>query len=334
MASLAPMESSEECTASESPKAFPFFALPAELRTQVYEELLVADASFRLGHHGPFCLVKRKPTYPTILRASRKTYFEAAPILYGSNSFFLGTIGFKPIYSFSFHASIGPHNALLIRKLVVHSTYPHLLTHKNVKRWIDSLGIEFDRLKVLAVSFEAETVDVTPMPPPTWNGHPLPLPPVTGATLQSMGNAVPATASSITASTTVTITTSTYQVTQPIINQTIPSQTTWPSIVAFPMGATLMAPSTATAVATTAITLAPSASQGIQVTNQEGHYEKCATREKSWLNRATTCNVQEFANIPNCDLRAGDRWLMYRDPSVRKLPRSRWIGNRGVVDLG
>lgn len=79
---------------SEMPpqKSFPFFELPAELRTQIYEELLVSDASFRLGHHGPFCLVKRKATSPTILRVSRRTYLEAAPTLYGANSFFLGTL--------------------------------------------------------------------------------------------------------------------------------------------------------------------------------------------------------------------------------------------------
>lgn len=69
---------------------FPFWLLPAELRTQVYEELLVTDASFRLGHHGPFCLVPRKCTYPAILRTSRRALMEAAPILYGANSFFLG----------------------------------------------------------------------------------------------------------------------------------------------------------------------------------------------------------------------------------------------------
>lgn len=70
---------------------FRFFDLPAELRTHIYELLLVTDASLRLGHHGPFCLVPKAATHPAILRTCRRALDEAAPVLYGANSFFLGS---------------------------------------------------------------------------------------------------------------------------------------------------------------------------------------------------------------------------------------------------
>lgn len=338
--------------------SFQFFALPAELRTQIYEELLVSDASFRLGHHGPFCLVPRKQTFPAILRTSGKVLEEAAPVLYGANSFFLGTIGFKPIYSFSFFASIGPKNASLIRKLVTHSTYPNLTTRSYLQKWVDSLGIGFDRLKVLAISFETEPLEVTAMPPPGPPpiGAPLQiqLPPA-NATLQSQNQAIvpmpagnttntsmnvlaSATGLSAMAATTVAVTTNGSLSTATPANTT--SNTMWAA--ANNMVSSVLATQNWPALPSTNINVPtpvlPSASTGhtpntsvsttagpvaLSVREDGSQYETCARREQLWLQKANTRMVQEFANVPNCDLRAGDCWLMYRDPNVRKLPGAR-----------
>jgi hypothetical protein len=69
---------------------FPLFNLPAELRNLVYEELLLSDSAFRLGHQGPYSHESRKRLYPQILCASKALYSEASVILYGDNAFYLG----------------------------------------------------------------------------------------------------------------------------------------------------------------------------------------------------------------------------------------------------
>lgn len=329
--------------------SFPFFALPAELRTKIYEELLVSDASFRLGHHGPFCLVPRKPTYPAILRTSRRALDEAAPVLYGANSFFLGTIGFKPIYSFSFFASIGQKNAALIRKLVAHSTYPNLTTRSHLQNWIEGLGIGFARLKVLAISFETNPLELAamPLPGPPPIGAPLQmqLPPA-NATLQSQSGLVANTNAStnvfvsamgLSTTAAMAVSAATNGVQSPMASTNIASTNVWSA--ANQMLSSVLAtqnwpslPSTTTNVPTQNL---PSA-HGVLSMNATGsttagsvigqvkedafQYEICARREQLWLQKANTRMVQEFANVPNCDLRAGDCWLLYRDPNVRKLP--------------
>lgn len=339
-----------------SRSAFAFFDLPAELRTQIYEELLVSDASFRLGHHGPFCLVERKPTWPAIMQTCKRAREEAAPVLYGANSFFLGTIGFKPIYSFSFFASIGPKNASLIRKLVAHSTYPSLTTRSHLQHWIESLGIDFNRLKVLAISFETKPIEVTAMPQGAAPiGVPLqaqlPPPVAANATLQSQ-NQAPASSVAVgnatnqavnmlasamigaTAAMSVAVaangaqsiitptaaTTNALWATNNIVSSVLQMQNhNWaalPSTVAIPTASVI--PSAHT------VSLHPhSRTFRFSVKDDDGQYELCARREQLWLQKATTRMVQEFANVPNCDLRAGDFWLMYKDPRVRKLPNAR-----------
>jgi hypothetical protein len=76
---------------SPPPPAYTFFTLPAELRNIVYEELLLSDSAFRLGHQGPYSHETRRQLYPQIMRTNKQVCHEAAAILYGSNAFYLGT---------------------------------------------------------------------------------------------------------------------------------------------------------------------------------------------------------------------------------------------------
>lgn len=101
------IDSEPAVAASLEPQMHGFFRLPAELRNQVYSELLVTDCAFRLGyvffglydikranedrHHGPYSHEPREQIYPAILRTCSAVYHEAVAILYGNNSFFLGT---------------------------------------------------------------------------------------------------------------------------------------------------------------------------------------------------------------------------------------------------
>src|SRR5262249_45265177 len=87
-----------------------FEGIPAELRLEIYKELLVTDCAFRLGslppstsllnhhvdnltaHFGPFTHIPHKPLDSSILRASKAIYAEAREVLYGHNTFYLGML--------------------------------------------------------------------------------------------------------------------------------------------------------------------------------------------------------------------------------------------------
>lgn len=250
-----------------------------------------------------------------------------------------GTIGFKPIYSFSFKASIGAHNASLIRKLVVHSNYPSLLTRRNLKNWIDNLGIDFDRLKVLAVSFETDPLVLdNPLP-----AHAIPhvlqmLPPVLQSNTTTNGalNAVAHQQTPAVTTATVTVTTTTtWQTTAPPVGSPPQPTQTWTQVGAASTSTTavvpgLVLPGGNLVTATTTTPNAQAGGAGVTFTNantvlhfakkEDAEYELCACREKLWLKKATTKTVSDVVNTANTDLRAGDAWLIYRDPSVRRLP--------------
>lgn len=44
------------------------------------------------AHFGPFSHVPHKPLYSSILRTNKAIYAEAREVLYGHNTFFLGTL--------------------------------------------------------------------------------------------------------------------------------------------------------------------------------------------------------------------------------------------------
>jgi hypothetical protein len=89
-----PMLSDDECLAPPSyleETPFNIWALPPEIRTMIYENLLLSDSAFRLGHHGPYSHEKRKQLFPQILRTCKTIFEEASNVLYGDNTFYLGT---------------------------------------------------------------------------------------------------------------------------------------------------------------------------------------------------------------------------------------------------
>ncbi|KAF1970323.1 hypothetical protein BU23DRAFT_601038 [Bimuria novae-zelandiae CBS 107.79] len=96
---------------------FPFFALPAELRSSVYFELLVTDDRVLPTWRGPRKATKQqKNMYINILLTCKMCRDEGLKVLYGENVFDFGEICNRPNnFSRRFTNLIGSHNASLIR---------------------------------------------------------------------------------------------------------------------------------------------------------------------------------------------------------------------------
>ncbi|KIW01228.1 uncharacterized protein PV09_07271 [Verruconis gallopava] len=269
-----------------------FWRLPPEIRNAIYEELLVTDCAFRLGHHGPYSHEKRKKLYPAILRTSSQAYHEAVAILYGSNTFFLGPLGFKPTYSASFVASIGTPNALRIRTVVAHCIHPQLLTQSYLSRWFTALGLDYPRLKIIAVSFSTAQEDTKPRivsipPPPTQFQLPTNLP--------VLGSQWPGTPSAGVA-------------------------TTPPAVVV-----SGVLPGTGSGTAGTGTTTGAGGGGGhVRVDSAredmlpETELDRAVARSKGWLEKRKRSEVDGLVALRNTDLRAGDDWLVYVSPAVKK----------------
>jgi len=246
-----------------------FWRLPLELRNAIYEELLLTDCAFRLGHHGPYSHEARKTIYPAILRTCSAIHYEAIAILYGNNSFFLGPVGFKPTYSASFLTSIGPHNALLIRTVVAHSIHPNLLTQYYLNNWFNSLGLDSPTLKVIAISFgpPADKPSVPSIPPAFHIPTNLPV----------LGSH-------------------------------------WPQ-------ATIVSgPGVAPAVGT------PNARvETEKEESSDSEFDRAANKTKGWLEKRKRSEVDNLVSLRNTDLRAGDDWLVFVSPAVKKrMARRQW----------
>jgi hypothetical protein len=69
-----------------------FWIIPPEIRTMIYENLLLSDSAFRLGHHGPYSHERRRQLCPQILRTCSTVFEEASSVLYGDNTFYLGKL--------------------------------------------------------------------------------------------------------------------------------------------------------------------------------------------------------------------------------------------------
>jgi hypothetical protein len=67
-----------------------FWVIPPEIRTMIYENLLLSDSAFRLGHHGPYSHEQRRQLSPQVLRTCSTIFEEASSVLYGYNTFYLG----------------------------------------------------------------------------------------------------------------------------------------------------------------------------------------------------------------------------------------------------
>jgi len=90
------------------------FLLPPEIRHQIWINLLLAPSAFRLGHQGPYSHDSVSGLHPAILRTCRAIHAEASEVLYGENTFFLGTPPTLPDVSITNASrSFGPQADLL-----------------------------------------------------------------------------------------------------------------------------------------------------------------------------------------------------------------------------
>lgn len=258
-----------------------FFTLPAELRNLVYQELLLSDSAFRLGHQGPYSHERRKQLYPQIMRTSRMACHEASAILYGSNAFYLGPIGHKPTYSASFNSSIGAHNARMIRTLVAHSTHPARLSQWYLRQWITSFGLDPARLKVLAVSLST--------PDKSLDTHHHTTPPTIVSTLPTLPTTHPVIGSTGMLSVNGVIT-GLFQTHLPNAIITVSSNT--PPVPQVDVDT----------------------KKDVVV---ESDYEIATQRMHGWLEPRPRNDVSKLISLINTDLRAEDTWLVFASPVVK-----------------
>jgi len=58
---------------------------------------------------------------------------------------------------------------------------------------------------------------------------------------------------------------------------------------------------------------------------EEGEFEKAVTRTRGWLEKRKRADVEGLVALRNTDLRAGDDWLVYISPAVKKrMGRKIW----------
>jgi hypothetical protein len=162
---------------------FPFLALPPELRTAVYFELLVTDDRVLPTWRGPRKATKQqKKMYINILLACKLCRNEGQQVLYGENIFDFGEICNRPNnFSKPFVNRIGPHNASLIRivfaeysagseELALSDTAPisnpshdpkpkTLLSVAHLRNFLSTFNISLPSLRLLAISIMPYGID-------------------------------------------------------------------------------------------------------------------------------------------------------------------------------
>lgn len=50
----------------------------------------------------------------------------------------------------------------------------------------------------------------------------------------------------------------------------------------------------------------------------ETEFDKAVVRNKGWLEKRKRSDVEKLVALRNTDLRAGDEWLVYVSPAVKK----------------
>lgn len=57
----------------------------------------------------------------------------------------------------------------------------------------------------------------------------------------------------------------------------------------------------------------------------ESEFDTAATKTKSWMEKRKRNDVENLVSLRNTDLRAGDDWLVYVSPAVKKrMARRMW----------
>lgn len=117
-----------------------FFGLPAEIRNEIYNILLVIKGSIyleRIPASGPMQVCAGDPEWASstgLLRVSRQMHHEAAPIAYGRNTFVVSPDQYDALRHFL--TRLGPLNASLLRTLII--DFPVLARSSGQRRLRDS----------------------------------------------------------------------------------------------------------------------------------------------------------------------------------------------------
>jgi hypothetical protein len=269
------------------------------------------------------CYMETIPsTWVSLLPHSTFLYIaqESSPVVCEDNTNILitGPIGHKPTYSASFTTSIGTHNAVKLRTLVAHCTHVSSLTERYLRNWISSFGLDIDRLKVLAISFSpsitGESVPSTVMSSMGMNHHHNQQPQLqTQTAFAPFIQALQAT-----------------QTHQPIRQQTS-AMTTYlgvpgggfsmlANVTIHPSGAP---PPPATTVVGSSPITTPSTERE-EAEKIQLNFALMESRMQSWLIRTPRKQVDQWVQIKNTDLRAGERWLLYVCPTLQAMRNLRF----------
>ena len=118
-------------------KAFPLLDLPAEVRNQIYRDVLVLDQATELDpkstkgkRHDLVVQARHNKRYRydvqprlRVLRVNKQVHREASSIYYGENEFRFTNVSGWYILS-SFLLTIGPDNVHLLRSITIHVPWP------------------------------------------------------------------------------------------------------------------------------------------------------------------------------------------------------------------
>ncbi|OCL02709.1 hypothetical protein AOQ84DRAFT_421827 [Glonium stellatum] len=135
-----------------------FLRLPAELRIQIYEYLLLDSDAFVLlaNKWQPLRQHRTKPLYPAILSTCQFFHREASAVLYGCNMFRVLTWPLKWCRS-ELIKSIGYVNASKIRKVFCTLGVDYRIDQNAIKQKYSTLGIDFSGLHIWALLVPKDT---------------------------------------------------------------------------------------------------------------------------------------------------------------------------------
>ncbi|KAH7338517.1 hypothetical protein BKA66DRAFT_62408 [Pyrenochaeta sp. MPI-SDFR-AT-0127] len=150
------------------PGIFHLMNLPAELRNEVYRELLLTTIPLQLIHDRPSwpdVSIPGKKLHPTILRTNHKVYDEALAILYGENTWYIQIDKTVVRYradmqrlnpTFTLSPPVTAHMSQ-IKRIVMHAgSNDRTRTKYELYRQLLNDGIRMDTLQLFAIQFSNE----------------------------------------------------------------------------------------------------------------------------------------------------------------------------------
>ncbi|KAF2175294.1 hypothetical protein K469DRAFT_611191 [Zopfia rhizophila CBS 207.26] len=163
--------------------AFPFEQLPAEIRNNVYRDLLIIKFPMMLVHDRPSFPDLDVPSftlYPAILCTNKKIHNEAAAILYSENTFYVHVD--TPVETFLdpywqqanwsemvLKPSIGLHAGFIKRVVMCSKDKGEIRDYMEIEARLLAIGIELCELLLWAIKFsDEETMEMNAMVNQGW----------------------------------------------------------------------------------------------------------------------------------------------------------------------